>query len=157
MISFIVLIAFLYLFGIGLTVHALWVPVILLTQLIFTLGLIFLLSSLSVFYGDVLMILEVVTLAWFFMTPIFYSLEMFPDMVTVLGVTFHPAQVMRWINPMASIIDGYRTVLWGTYESAGQAAMNPAYLIRTFITAVIVLIAGYAVFTRLDPLFGEKL
>ena len=32
------------------------------------------------------------------------------------------AQVMRWLNPMASIIDGYRTVLWGTYESGGPVA-----------------------------------
>lgn len=155
--SFSVLVIFLYLFGIGLTVHALWVPVILLTQLIFTLGLILLFSSLTVFYGDVLMILEVVLLAWFFLTPVFYSLELFGPTATVLGITFDPAQVMRWINPMASIIDGYRTVLWGTYESAGPVSMNPAYLLRTFVTAVIVLAIGYSLFARLDPLFGEKL
>lgn len=155
--AFAVLIVFLYIFRIGLTIHALWVPAILLTQLIFTLGLILLLSSLTVFYGDVLMILEVVLLAWFFLTPVFYSLELFGETATVLGVTFNPAQVMRWINPMASIIDGYRTVLWGTYDSAGPVAMNPAYLLRTFVTSVIVLIVGYYSFARLDPLFGEKL
>jgi ABC-type polysaccharide/polyol phosphate export permease len=154
--AFLVLILFLYLFDIGLTVHALWVPAILLTQLIFTLGLCFLLGSLTVFYRDVLMILEVVMLAWFFLTPIFYSLEIFGQTQTLLGITFDPAQVMRWINPMASIIDGYRTVLWGTTES-GPAPMNPIYLLRTFVTAVIVLGIGYAVFNRLNPLFGEKL
>ncbi len=155
--AFLVLIVFLYVFGIGLTVHALWVPVLLLTQLIFTLGLCLLLGSLTVFYRDVLMILEVVTLAWFFLTPVFYSLEMFGNSATILGITFVPAQVMRWLNPMASIIDGYRTVLWGTYGSNGPVGMNPAYLVRTFVTAVIVLIVGYTVFTRLNPLFGEKL
>jgi ABC-type polysaccharide/polyol phosphate export permease len=155
--AFLVLIIFLYIFGIGLTVHALWVPAILLTQLIFTLGLALLLGSLTVFYRDVLMILEVVMLAWFFLTPVFYSLELFGDTATLFGVTFNPAQVMRWINPMASIIDGYRTVLWGTYDSAGPVSMNPAYLLRTFVTAVIVLIVGYGVFSRLNPLFGEKL
>lgn len=155
--AFLVLIVFLYVFGIGLTVHALWVPVLLLTQLIFTLGLCLLLGSLTVFYRDVLMILEVVTLAWFFLTPVFYSLEMFGNSATILGITFVPAQVMRWLNPMASIIDGYRTVLWGTYGSNGPVGMNPAYLVRTFVTAVIVLLVGYTVFTRLNPLFGEKL
>lgn len=155
--AFAVLIVFLYIFGIGLTVHALWVPAILLTQLIFTLGLALLLGSLTVFYRDVLMILEVVMLAWFFLTPVFYSLEMFGDTATLFGITFNPAQVMRWLNPMASIIDGYRTVLWGTYSSAGPVGMNPAYLFRTFVTAVIILIVGYSVFTRLNPLFGEKL
>lgn len=155
--AFAVLIVFLYIFGIGLTQHALWVPLILVTQLIFTLGLSLLLGSLTVFYRDVLMILEVVILAWFFMTPVFYSLELFGQAVTVAGITFYPAQVMRWVNPMASIIDGYRTVLWGTYSSGGPVSMNPAFLLRTFVTAVIVLIAGYAVFARLNPLFGEKL
>lgn len=155
--AFAVLVILLYAFGIGLTIHALWVPVLLLTQLIFTLGLCLLLGSLTVFYRDVLMILEVVVLAWFFVTPVFYSLEMFGDSVTLLGLTFNPAQVMRWVNPMASIIDGYRTVLWGTYGSGGPVSMNAAYLLRTFITSVIVLIVGYAVFVRLNPLFGEKL
>lgn len=155
--AFAVLIVFLYIFRIGLTVHALWVPAILLTQLIFTLGLCLLLGSLTVFYRDVLMILEVVMLAWFFLTPVFYSLEMFGDTATVMGITFNPGQVMRWINPMASIIDGYRTVLWGTYTSGGPVSMNPAYLLRTFVTSVVVLIVGYAVFVRLNPLFGEKL
>ena len=155
--AFIVLIIFLYVFGIGLSVYALWIPVILITQLIFTIGLSLLLSSLTVFYRDVLMILEVVILAWFFLTPVFYSLEIFSESVTMLGLTFNPAQVMRWINPMASIIDGYRTVLWGTYASGGPVTMYPIYLLRTFVTSVIMLIVGYAVFLRLNPLFGEKL
>lgn len=156
-IAFLVLVVFLYLFKIGLTVHALWVPPILITQLIFTLGLCLLLGSLTVFYRDILMILEVVVLAWFFLTPIFYSLEIFGETATIMGITFNPAQVMRWVNPMASIIDGYRTVLWGTYESAGPVSMNPAYLLRTFVTAVLVFIFGYYVFYRLEFQFGEKL
>lgn len=155
--AFIVLVIFLYAFDIGLTIHALWVPAILITQLIFTLGLCFLLASLTVFYRDVLMILEVVMLAWFFLTPIFYSLDIFGEAQTLLGITFYPAQVMRWLNPMASIIDGYRTVLWGTTFSNGPAPMNSVYLLRTFVTSVIVLIVGYSVFMRLNPLFGEKL
>jgi ABC-type polysaccharide/polyol phosphate export permease len=155
--ALVVLVIFLYAFGLGLTIHALWVPALLLTQLIFMLGLSFLLSALTVFYRDVLMILEVVILAWFFLTPIFYSLEIYGASQTLFGITFYPAQVMRWVNPMASIIDGYRTVLWGTTLSNGPVSMNPIYLLRTFVTAVLTLVIGYAVFTRLDPLFGEKL
>jgi ABC-type polysaccharide/polyol phosphate export permease len=156
-IAFLVLVIFLFAFKIGLTVHALWVPVILLTQIIFTLGLVLLLGGLNVFYRDVMMILEVVILAWFFLTPVFYSLELFGETATLFGITFNPAQVMRWLNPMASIIDGYRTVLWGTYGSAGPVSMNPAFLLRTFVTAVVIFLFGYFVFTRLDHKFGEKL
>jgi len=157
MIAFVVLVIFLFAFKIGLTVHALWVPAILITQIIFTMGLVLLLGGLNVLYRDVMMILEVVILAWFFLTPVFYSLELFGETATLFGITFDPAQVMRWINPMASIIDGYRTVLWGTYGSAGPVSMNPAFLFRTFATAVAVFLLGYFVFSRLDHQFGERL
>jgi lipopolysaccharide transport system permease protein len=156
-LAFIVLLIFLYAYGIGLTVHALWVPLILLTQIIFLLGLSMLLGALQVFYRDVLMILDVLVLAWFFLTPVFYPFERLGESSTLLGVTFNPAVVMRWLNPMASIIDGYRTVLWGTIGSGGPSSMDPAYLLRTFATAVLVFIFGYLVFTRLEHLFGEKL
>lgn len=161
-IALLVLVVFLYLSGIGLTVHAVWVPLLIITQLIFTLGLVLLLSSLHVFYRDIMMILDVVMLAWFFLTPVMYPLSRFGQQVTILGIEFLPAQVMRWVNPMASIIDGYRTVLWGVITangevSAGPAAMDPAYLLRTFVTAVIILVVGYLVFARRRHLFGESL
>jgi ABC-type polysaccharide/polyol phosphate export permease len=157
LITFAVLVVFLYAFGIGLTIHALWVPALLLCQLIFMLGLIMFLSAAAVFYRDVMMVMEVLMLAWFFLTPVFYPLEQFGDSATVMGITFVPAQVMRWVNPMASIIDGYRTVLWGTVNSSGPVGMDIAFLLRTFATAVIVFVVGYSVFARTEHLFGEKL
>jgi ABC-type polysaccharide/polyol phosphate export permease len=155
--TFLILVIFILAYDVGLTVYALWVPVILLTQLIFTLGITLFLSAITVFYRDVLMILQVGLQAWFFLTPIFYPFEFFGNSSTILGITFNPAQVMRWVNPMASIIDSYRTVLWGTQGSPGPVNMNAIFLLRTFITAVITFIIGYAVFIRTEHLFGEKL
>lgn len=157
LIAFLVLLAFLYASGLGLTLNALWVPVILLIQITFTFGLSLLLGSLYVFYRDIVMILDVVMLAWFFLTPVIYPLEQMGRERIILGISMNPAMVMRWVNPMASIIDGYRTVLWGTVGSDGAAAMDPAYLLRTAITAVITFIIGYTVFARTQHLFGEKL
>lgn len=150
-----VLLVFIYAFGIGLTIHALWVPLILLTQVIFILGLSMLFSALHAFYRDVMMILEVVMLAWFFLTPVFYPFEWLGTQAVLLG--YSPAQIMRWLNPMASIIDGYRTVLWGALDSRGPGQMDLAFLARTFVTAVLTLIVGYIVFIRTEHLFGEKL
>ena len=155
--AFIVLVLFLYIFGIGLTIHALWVPVILLAQLIFTFGLSLLLGTLAVFYRDVLMILDVVMLAWFFLTPVFYPLEQLGESATLFGITFVPAQVVRWLNPMASIIDAYRTVLWGTVNSSGPVSMDLAFFLRTFVTSFLVFIIGYIAFNRAEHLFGETL
>ena len=52
----------------------LWtLPVVMLIQTIFTIGIAFILSTLNVFYRDTAMIMDVVMLAWFFLTPVFYS------------------------------------------------------------------------------------
>ena len=155
--SLIILVFFLYFSGIGLTVHALWVPLLLITQILFILGLALMLSAINVFYRDVMMILDFVLLALFFLTPIVYPLDNFGASVTMLGLTFDPAQVMRWFNPMASIIDGYRTVLWGTMSSPGPVSMFPPYLLRTFVTSLIVFCVGYVIFLRTEIWFGEKL
>lgn len=157
LLASLVLLILLYAFGIGLTIHALWVPLILFTQIIFMLGLAFIFSTLQAFYRDTMMILEVGLLAWFFLTPVFYPFERFGSEAMLWGISFNPARVMRWINPMASIVDSYRTVLWGTVGSNGPGSMDPLALLRTFITAVLIFILGYIVFSRSEYLFGEKL
>lgn len=152
----IVLIIFLYIFGIGLTIHALWVPVILVCQILFTLGLVFFLSAVQVFFRDVNQVLDVFMLAMFFVTPVFYSLEEF-NRTAILGIAFEPARVMRWINPMASIIDGYRTVLWGTFDSGAPTSMGLDFIVRTFTTCLVIFLIGYFVFRRAEHRFGEAL
>lgn len=157
LLASVVLLVLLYAFGVGLTIHALWVPLILLTQLVFLLGLSFVVATLQTFYRDTAMILEVGLLAWFFLTPVFYPFERFSREAAVWGITFDAPRLMRWLNPMASIVDGYRTVLWGNVGGDGPASMDPLALLRTFITAVLIFIVGYTIFSRSEHLFGEKL
>jgi ABC-type polysaccharide/polyol phosphate export permease len=157
LLACLVLVVFLYIAGIGLTAYALWVPVLLFTQMLFMLGLVLILSTVNVFYRDVTMILDVILLAWFFLTPVIYPLEWLSTRQTVMGISFEPAVIMRWVNPMASIIDGYRTVLWGTPQSSGPVSMDPVYLARTFVTGAIIFIIGYLLFARFQHIFPEKL
>lgn len=157
LLACIILVVLLYVFGIGLTIHVLWFPAILFTQIVFMYGMIFFLSAMHTFYRDTAMIMEVALLAWFFLTPIFYPFERFSEYAQMAGITFNPARLMRWLNPMASIVDGYRTILWGNVPNTGPSAMDPLALIRTFVTALIVLVIGYYFFQRSEYLFGEKL
>ena len=157
LLAFIVLIVLLYVFGIGLTKHALWVPAILFTQMVFMLGIMLILSVAQAFYRDTMMIVQVGMLAWFFLTPVFYPFERLTDYAEMAGVAFNPARLMRWLNPMASIIDGYRTVLWGNLGSDGPGPMDMLALLRIFIMSLIILLIGYLVFYRFEHLFGEKL
>ena len=157
LLASVVLLVLLFAFGVGLSIHALWVPIILMTQMVFLLGLGLIVATLHTFYRDTAMILEVGLLAWFFLTPIFYPFERLGTRTELFGIVFNQARLMRWLNPMASIVDSYRTVLWGNVGGNGPSAMDPLALLRTFITAVLIFIIGYIVFSRSEFLFGEKL
>lgn len=116
-------------------------PVLVAIQLLFMLGLAFLLSTVNVFFRDTEVILEVLLLAWFFLTPIFYRIE---------DLTAEWSRLMYIVNPMASIISNYRLIL---YQGATPAL---DFLLRTAMTSSLVLLLGYLVFARFSSAFGEE-
>jgi lipopolysaccharide transport system permease protein len=132
------------LLGLTPTKWVLVLPVVVLVQLAFTLGVSFGLSTANVFYRDTGIVMEVVLLAWFFLTPIFYP-------ISEVGLSSYDVQRwMRILNPMASIIATYRDILyWGA-----QPGLD--FFLRTAVTAAVFLIAGYLVFLRFSPVFGEE-
>lgn len=168
MIVMVILFVMLLVFNIGITVHAAWVPLILLAQIMFTLGLAYLFSAAQVYFRDTVQILEVGLLAGFFLTPIFYSVDQYCR-TAFFGIAFDPARVMRWLNPMASIIDAYRTVLWGRWQvtqcgTADQgflytppSSMGPDFILRTLVTCALVMIVGFLIFRRVEGRFAEEL
>lgn len=121
---------------------ALIFPLIVLTQTIFLLGLGLFLSCLNVFFRDTEVIMEVLLMAWFFLTPIFYRLS---DIVDA-----RLARVVRWVNPMASLVDFYRDIFY----YGGMPGWDA--IIRTFVTALLVFLVGYLFFLRFSPRFGEE-
>lgn len=155
--SLTVLFFFLFVSGLGLSWFALWVPVLIFCEMLLIWGLSLGLSALYVFARDVAMILQVVLRGLFFLTPIFYSLDRFSADVVLGGITINSATLIRWLNPLASIVDGFRTVLWGTIGSQGAVGMDPAFLLRTLVTSMLICAVGYWFFRRTEHLFGEKL
>ncbi|NOZ05912.1 MAG: ABC transporter permease [Chloroflexi bacterium] len=132
------------------TIWLIWLPVVILIQVIFTLGLVLFLSTVDVYYRDTAMIMEVLMLAWFFMTPIFYPLSILPHYKVVLGLTLDIRRLTYIINPMASIIASYRVIIY----SGAPPALD--FIARTAVTSLVVLLGGYAVFNRFSPYFGEE-
>jgi lipopolysaccharide transport system permease protein len=129
-----------------------YLPVLIALQTIFVAGVVFLLAALAVFFRDAVHLIGIMVQFWFFLTPVVYSLD------AIGGTT---AQVVRWLNPMASLIDFYREVLYGNVVSSGQVP-SPAVpgldsLARVFVTALAVLVAGYWFFQRRSAEFGERL
>jgi len=128
-----------------------WLPVILLVQVIFSIGIGLILATVNVFYRDVQIIMEVIMLAWFFLTPVIYPISRVPESATLLGVTIDLQRTVFIVNPMASIIATYRDVLYyGRFIGAD-------FFLRTAVTALIVLLLGYALFQRYAGRFAEEI
>lgn len=155
LLALVVLFAAIFAYGVHLSVWVMLLPAIIIIQLFFTLGIAFFLSTINVFYRDTGVIMEVVLLAWFFLTPIFYSVTVLPEYREVLGVALPVQRLMYIVNPMASLISAYRDILWGSLEGPpGPPALD--FLGRTVITSLVVLVAGYLFFARYSRTFGEE-
>lgn len=129
-------------FSIHITESILLFPVILLGQILFSLGIGFIVSVLNVFFRDTQIIMETFILGWFFLTPIFYRMEsLFPEY----------ARLVYILNPMASLIEAYRSVLY-------SGTMPDMYFLgRTLLTCLITAIVGFVVFQRFAPRLSEEL
>lgn len=125
-------------------------PVVIAVQTCFILGVAFFLSTLNVFYRDTAMIMDVVMLAWFFLTPVFYPMAVLPRSYEVFGITLNIQRLMYILNPMASMIATYRDLLYYGYRT------NLDFFMRTAITALIVLVLGYAFFLRFVHRLAEE-
>jgi lipopolysaccharide transport system permease protein len=137
--------------GARLTWCVLLLPITLLVQITFILGLALLLATLNVLYRDTQHLLGVLMQAWFFLTPVFYPINTVPQQASVLGINFNAQLWLRRLNPMASIIASYRDLLyWG-------APTGLDFLLRTAVEVMVVLVVGYLVFLRFVSRFGEDI
>ncbi|MDQ6695739.1 MAG: ABC transporter permease [Chloroflexota bacterium] len=123
--------------------HLLWLPLLILTQVVFLTGLGFFLSALNVFFRDTTVLVEVGLTAWFFLTPIIYDAKL------VAGAFLN---VMYYVNPMASIIANFRDIFY--YNDSSSP--DPAFMFRTLITSSILMLLGYLFFMRTSRSFGEE-
>jgi ABC-type polysaccharide/polyol phosphate export permease len=129
----------------------LWtLPLIILIQTCFSLGIGLVLSTLHVFYRDTQLVMEVVMLSWFFLTPVFYRAAQLPESYAIGGVELPVQRILYILNPMASLINVYRDLLYNGYRT------DIDFFIRTTITALLALAFGYWFFTRYSDRFGEE-
>ena len=126
------------------------IPVALLIQGTFSVGLSFIFSTVNVFYRDTQFILDLVMLAWFFLTPIFYDVSQARP-VTIGTEVVDLAVWMRRLNPMASMVNIFQELMYHGRITALD------FWIRTAATALVILVVGYLIFRHFSPRFGEEL
>lgn len=112
-----------------------WVPLILLVQYMFTIGVVFIMSSAVVYIRDLKHATPMIVQLGLFATPVAYGMEAIPESIR---------SVYGYINPLAPVIDGYRrTVLMG---------LPPDW--KTFVPAMgsglVIMVLGYAIFKKLE-------
>ena len=110
----------------------LYLPVPMLALIIFTLGATFFFATVNVYYRDFAHIIQVVLSAWFYVTPIIYSLELIPA----------NRQWMFKLNPMLYVINGFRLAVY--------YGMLPKWtsIAASFVCAFAALFIGYALFRK---------
>jgi len=137
--------------GVPLTGWVLLVPLVLLVQVIFSVGIGLILATLNVYYRDTQIIMEVLMLAWFFVTPIIWDARAVPETRMLFGIELPLRRLVYILNPMASIIASYRdTMYWGV-----RPALD--FFGRSALTAVVILVIGYVIFHHFSPSFAEEL
>lgn len=122
-------------------------PLIVVSQTALCLGVSLMLSTANVFFRDTEHLVSVLMLAWFFVTPVIYPVE-----IVLENPQFGPLiHTLFYANPMTGIVSAYRAVLLS--ESASPAH----FVLLPFAVAWAVLVLGILVFRRAEPLFGDEL
>ena len=126
-------------YKITVTLTILWMIPLLLLQMVFSLGMISLLSAIHVNFRDIGHGLSLLSQLWMFATPVAYPLSVVPKWILPIYM----------LNPMTPIIDGYRrAILHGKPPDFGALAVA---------AIIIVVCCGVAltVFKRAEGTFAD--
>jgi len=118
---------------------ALWLPVLLVPQVLFTAGVAWFLAALGVFVRDLGQINGFLLTLWFFLTPICYPETSLPPAAVPLLAK----------NPLFALVRGYREILLeGRVPSFGP-------LWKLWLVAFLTCVAGHAWFYKLRKSFAD--
>ena len=129
------------LFGRDLYWTAFMLPFVVLLQVLFILGLTYIMAVLGTYLPDIGEVMRPFIRGMFFLTPIIWTPDRLPESV-------------RWVadyNPLAYLVNAYReTVLFGTF---------PGGLSTLYFTlfSVALFVFGFALFNRLKGGFADQL
>ncbi|MFC1754924.1 ABC transporter permease [Thermoproteota archaeon] len=139
LLSLSVLFVFLFFFKVNIGPQIMLLPFVILLQIIFLVGICLLTSSLNVVYRDVKFIVEAILVAWFYGTPIFYSLDMVPKKLYFIWI----------LNPMTGIVSIYREILF--YGRLPDLKLTCLTIL--IVTGIFLL--GINVFKKNEPTFAD--
>jgi lipopolysaccharide transport system permease protein len=139
LISLTVLFVLMAAMSVRFTAYILYLPAVMVLQVVFLIGAGLLTASLNVFYRDIEYLLDPLLRAMFYLTPSFYPLTWVPKRFLNLYL----------LNPMAGIIEIYReTLIQGTFPGFTLLGI-------TSLASVLTLVLGVITFARSEPHFDD--
>ncbi|MFH1244927.1 MAG: ABC transporter permease [Candidatus Omnitrophota bacterium] len=139
MISLVVLFIMMLFYGIKLTPALALFPVLTVLAMMIASGVGMWLAALNAQYRDIKYTVPFMIQLWMFVSPIAYPASMVPE------------KFRFWyaLNPMAGIVEGFRSILLGTIPFPSRMIMISA------ISAVLILITGAMYFRRMERTFAD--
>ena len=131
---------FLLVTGAGLSVHLLWLPLLVGLLIILTAALAIIFSAASLFFRDVKYIVDVLLTFAIFFTPVFYESSLFGQWASLLLA-----------NPVSPLLEGISTTVILHHSP------SLPWLSYSFVVTGILFIGALAMFKKLEPLFAESI
>ncbi len=123
----------------ALPLSVLWLPALMIPQLLFTVGLCWFLAALGIFLRDLGQIIGFILTLWFFLTPICYAESNLPA----------GAMRMMTLNPIFILVRGYRAIFLENH------APELPSLAGLWVVSSVLAVCGYAWFHRLQKSFAD--
>ena len=139
LIGIVVLILMMLAYRIPLNPAMPFLVVLLVIQMLLMSGLGLLFAAMNVFSRDIGQLLPLTLQIFVYLCPIIYPLSMVPERFRALYL----------LNPMATLIDGYRQVLFN------GVIPDLRYIALAACIAVVVFIIGFALFRRVEDQFAD--
>lgn len=125
LVASVVFVIFAYALGQGLLLSGLWVPALLVIEMVLAAGVVLLGSAVNVFARDLRVGIPLLVQVWLFLTPVMYPLDSVPQSLRGLYL----------LNPMTGLIDSFRDVLlYGRAPSL--EILTPGLIGATFMLAL---------------------
>ena len=128
--------------GPGLSMTNLWLPIVILPLIILSLGLAWLLAALGVFLRDISQVTGVLGIVILWSSAIFYSAKMVVEKEPLIW------SFLRFNPLLHTIEDARRVMLWQLPPGAGS-------LVYAWIFALLIAWLGHATFRKLRPAFAD--
>lgn len=116
-----------------------WVPLLVLTQIVLTFGVVLIGSAVNVFFRDIRFIVPLAIQLWMYASPVIYPVSVVPEELRTLYM----------LNPMAGLLTSYRRVILHGLPPSPQD-LGIAAVIAGFLCIV-----GYWFFKRVERQFAD--